>query len=433
MLLKENSQFISALSSSSSAASVPTVLLGVCGVYEKDRSLPPFSGDRISFRPWWGVSLQTVFAVLAFAFAGVFGLSTLSKYHYDADVWLAVVALAAGLVLVASIFRTRIVLDADAIELSSLLSVRRMRRSDVVGYRMCKPGRGRTYLALRSRDPQAATVDVDMAVLDDPRCKPWFNDMPDLASRDARERQAAIDNDLALGATVEERRARASKIRTAYGWMFGLGFGFIAVDWVYDKPSLWFYGLLLIYVVACLGVTFFGPPFLLFARKPNTQGDPSRLGVLNMFWFPALGCISGLGFIHLADANAWKLLLTGCVSAALAIVWLAAGGPKVFRNDDWKVGLITVGAVALCLYSLVVGLNAVADFSKPVLDRASVTDMTVRHGRSTSYHLDLAFAHGKDRELVPKALYDQLEIGKPACVAARPGLFHIAWSEIERC
>jgi hypothetical protein len=402
-------------------------------VHQKDRPLPPYRGGRISFRPWGGVSLQVVFGFLAFAFAGVFGLSTLSKYHYGADGWMAAAALAMGMLFVASILRTRIVLDADAIEMSSLLGVRRMRRSDVVGYRISKPGRSRPYLELRSRDPQAVKVDVDMAVLNDPRCKPWFDGMPDLAAHDAAEAQAAIDNDAALGTTVEERRARVSRIRNAYGWMFALGFGFIAVDWIYDQPSLWFYGLLLVYVVTCLGLIFFGPPFLLFARKPNTQGDPSRLGVLNMLWLPALGCFSGLGFIHLVDPNAWKPLLAGCVAAALVIFWLAAGGPRMFRDDDWKVGLIAAAAIAICLYSITVGLNAVADLSQPTLDRASITAMEVRHGRSTSYHLSLVFAHGKDREFVPKVLYDQLKIGGPACVATRPGLFHIAWSEVERC
>jgi hypothetical protein len=402
-------------------------------VYEKDRPLSPYRGGRISFRPWWGVSFQIVFGFIAFALAVVFGLSARSRFHYGADGWMAVAALGAGLLFVASILRTRIVLDADAIEVSSLLGVRRMRRSDVVGYRIYKPTRGRPYLELRSRDPQAATIQVNMAVLNDPRCAPWFDGMPDLAERDATQAQAAIDNDAALGATVEERRARASRIRTVYGWVFGLGFGFIAVDWVYDKPSAWFYGLLLAYVVICLGLTFLGPPFLLFARKPNTQGEPSRLGILNMLWLPALGCFSGLGFIHLADPNAWKPLLAGCVAAALAIAWLAAGGPRILRNGDWKVGLIAAAAAAMCLYALVVGLNAAADPSRPGLDRASITGMKVRHGRSTSYRLDLAFAHGKDRAFVPKVLYNQLKVGAAVCVAARPGLFHLAWSEVERC
>src|ERR1700761_7237576 len=153
-------------------------------VYQKEWSPPPYRGARISFRPWWGVAFQRIGAFLAFAYAGVFGLSTLSRFHYGPDIWIAAAAFAVGLLFVASIFRTRIVLDADGIEMSSLFGVRRIRRSDVVGYRLYKPGRGRPYIELRSRDPQAAKLDVDMAVMDDPRCKPWFAGMPDLAARD---------------------------------------------------------------------------------------------------------------------------------------------------------------------------------------------------------------------------------------------------------
>jgi hypothetical protein len=346
---------------------------------------------------------------------------------------MAAAAFVVGLLFVASIFRTRIVLDADAIEISGLFGVQRMRRGDVVGYRIYRPGRSRPYIELRSRDPQAAKLGVDKAVMDDPRCKPWFAGMPDLAARDFADAQAAIDNDATLGATIEERRARASRIKTAYLWMFGLGFGFLGFVWFYDQPNLWFYGLLLIYVAACLGLTFFGPPFLLSARKPNTQDEPSRLGVLNMLWLPAGSCFWGLEFIHLTDANVWKPLLAGCVAAALVIFWLAAGGSRIFRNDDWKVGLVAAAATALCFYSLVIGLNAVADRSKPAIDRARIIDMSVKQGRSTSYRLDLAFAHGKDRKLVPEVLYNQLKIGGSVCVATRPGLFHIAWYEVERC
>ena len=134
-------------------------------MYQKEWSPPPYRGARISFRPWWGVAFQRIGAFLAFAYAGVFGLSTLSRFHYGPDIWIAAVAFAVGLLFVASIFRTRIVLDADGIEMSSLFGVRRIRRSDVVGYRLYKPGRGRPYIELRSRDPQAAKLDIALDFL----------------------------------------------------------------------------------------------------------------------------------------------------------------------------------------------------------------------------------------------------------------------------
>jgi hypothetical protein len=379
------------------------------------------------------VTLQCFGAFIAFGGAAVFGMSTLSKFHYGADIWIAASAFLVGLLFVTSILRTRIALDADGVEMSSLLGVRRMRRSDIVGYRIYKPGRNRPYLELRSRDPRASKLDIDMAVMDDFRCKPWFDGMPDLAARDFADAQAAIDNDAALGATVEERRTKAAQIKAMYLWMFGLGFGFLGFVWFYDQPNIWFYGLLLIYVVACLGLTFFGPPFLLFDRPPTTQEQPSRLGILNMLWMPAGSCLWGLEFIHLADANAWKSLLAGCAAAALVIFALAVGGMKIFRNDDWKVGILGAAAAGLCFYSLFVGFNAVADLNTPALERATIADMSVKKGRSTSYRLDLVFAHRKDRELVSEVLYNQLKIGGSVCLARRPGRFRIDWNQVERC
>jgi len=131
----------------------------------------------------------------------------------------------------------------------------------------------------------------------------------------------------------------------------------------------------------------------------------------------------------------WKgpLLLTTVGSAIL--VGLA------FWCDPWlkkHLGTTALLLILCCSYGYGAGVkvNALLDQSTPRKYRVIVTGKNVSHGKSTSYHLNLApwgpNVNGQNL-MVSYSQYAAVKTGDTVCMLLRSGALRVAWSELGRC
>jgi hypothetical protein len=125
---------------------------------------------------------------------------------------------------------------------------------------------------------------------------------------------------------------------------------------------------------------------------------------------------------------------------------LAAFGSAIlvglaFWCDAWlkkHLGATALLLILCCGYGYGAGLqvNALLDRSTPETYRVIVTGKHVSHGKSTSYHLNLApwgpEVSGQDL-MVSRSLYTGIKAGDTVCMLLRSGALRVAWSELGRC
>jgi hypothetical protein len=382
------------------------------------------------------LTVQIVWAVLAVVLAGVGLLSQANgQENGPASAPLFLIGSLAAMALIVSIIRTRVVLTAAAVETYGLFGMKRMERADIVGYRRIRPSRAPAYLELQSRNPSAPVLRLDASVLTDRRTQPWFAGVQDLEARDKAEAQAAIDQDARLGATVQQRRKTASRLKVLYGALAVVGVGFLFARLFDDRAAPWFFIALAIYLAVFLGLALLGPVIQLplsRGRAGTFTGLQGRVGLLAVLLLPGLGSLAMLEGIHLASGQAQLTLVAGALAPAAVIVLAAGRGAGPFRDPGSA--LLACAACALCFYGLADGVNAVADPSAPRLDYGQVSNLRAYHGKSTTYYVELTYANGTAaEETISRSLYDQLHVGERACIATRPGALRLAWYDVEVC
>jgi hypothetical protein len=132
--------------------------------------------------------------------------------------------------------RTRVVLEADAIELYGAFSSKRLRREDIAGRRLMPQQYGPPVVKLFPRHTGQSALTLIQYLKTDAHFDAWFEKIPDL---DAEEAQASLDSvldDADINGSREEKLAALVRARRIAGGLQTATFAVCAWVWFYPHP-----------------------------------------------------------------------------------------------------------------------------------------------------------------------------------------------------
>jgi hypothetical protein len=336
-----------------------------------------------------------------------------------------------GACMVAAVWRSKVVLTADAIEVHGLFTVRRLARSEIAGRRLLSINYGQTLTELV---PSAAGMKAlklsSSSMQTDSFLDSWLGTLPDLDAKEAQAAVAEIAADPELGQTPEERLARlarARKLASAFNAV-----AFITCLWglLYPQPyAAAVFTAAILPWGAILLVARSGGLYRLDARRNEVRPNVAA-GLYMPGFVLLLRAVDDVGVLD------WQRTLIYGVLAAVVLCWAALMSDATLRTHRASV-------LALFALSCAYGYGAVV-LGNAGLDRAPGTEYRVavlgrhvsRGSRSTTYYLSLA-PWGPRREpkdvSVSRALYDRTPSGGVVCVRQGPGALGISWYVVDGC
>jgi hypothetical protein len=323
----------------------------------------------------------------------------------------------------------RVVLQADSIETFEVHRRRQMARRDIEGRSHVSSTRGPATWVLVPKPGFGRKIQLSSFLKTDGYFRGWMLSLPDLDAgkrRDAaRERSNAIAalkqrgfNELAI--------ERLSHFARGLNWaVYGVG---IASFFISNQLHLLIWMMIALPWAAILLVAVFRPYYRFGGPRNSPLPDLSMMLLIPGAWLTlhALQNIAPIGWrAPLSLTAIGSLILVG------AALWV---DPWLQRHRGTAVLLLFIG----CGYGYGAGLqvNALLDGSAPQAYRVLVVSRHVSHGKSTSYHLQLApwgpNVGGQDLMVSPSR-YAQTRPGDSVCMLLRPGALNVAWSELGQC
>jgi hypothetical protein len=375
--------------------------------------------------------LSAITVIPGIAGIGYFGFANALPNRQSAAIMTAVCAAFAllGLGVFASSRKTKLVLSTDRILLVDLFSSREIRRSDVAGFRTIQNPRGTSYIVLL---PVLAGVDklrIPKIYPFDANFYNWLQTLPDLAVSEALELEHAVDNDAALGNSVEERRATAQRARLLGRTLTIVTFAVAAWTWFVGVPYRLLVAILVLLPWAGLALA---AKYKGLFRIDSRNNDPHpSIG----FALLLPGLVLALRVIYDLDLIGWQRPIAYSLMIDAAICIAAA-------KLDSSLMKARSSLIALALVSIAYGfgvaaeVNALFDRSQPQVFQALVTGKRISHGRSTSYHLQLSGWGPKPEgieEMVSRRVNDITREGDLRCVWLRPGALGMSWYVVKPC
>lgn len=398
----------------------------------------PYSADRLAYpltyRSWLGATYNGLLGAMFFA-GGLLSAWSVSTRGLHPDIGTMLISaglLGLGGYMLLSAFLTRVVLTQDAIESYGPFGSRRMMRAEIDGYRTFQPSRARAYILLSSKNAQERPVRADAAILKNPRCASWFEQIADLKDRDKAEQQAQIDAAEILGSTPQERRAKAKIIQRVTLALGAVGFLLWGLTFFADNRNPWILAGLLALLPAVFGWLWFTGEMLFFA--PGVAAGNSIFARWTaLIMLPAFAAVM-MSWGHVAEPQSFQSIVLGVVAAGAGLMAVLSMVAKTEISKNFRPFLVSVAVSAVYLYGSFVSLNVALDRSRPTLLTARVAEMHVSSGRSTTYWTHLVFLSGTERNYaISRPLYRQLQVGKTACLGYWNGAFKVAWWDIVAC
>lgn len=396
---------------------------------EKDRfQFEPASYPRSfgSFARW---KLHSV--VSGFVLIGLGGL-LLGKSDLPLDDWRFAVlagALVPGFALwvmnMALVFRTKLVLTPDAIELHGPLRVDRILRRDITAYRLhCLAGT-RGFLELRHHASKSKSTKFQIFFKPEAEYVAWFSGINKLDDVEQLESIQTIESDDNLGASKDERVRR---FRLAMVWARCLGIASLLLSvWALIRPPP--YGL----VIPLLAAMPWAMYLLVWKFRSalmlkNAWGERIETYAVISILPPA----TVLLLRTTMDFNllSWSSLLLPvmCFTAPIAIAtfWL-------FPAIRGRIELLAGTTIALAFYftGAIPWGNVLIDSAKP----SNVYQITIlnKHeltGRPAVPYFTVTpwgpFSARNDI-VVATPIYSQYQVGDTVCLSLRPGAIGVAW------
>jgi hypothetical protein len=329
------------------------------------------------------------------------------------------------------VFRSKLVLTADAVEVHGAFRVRRMARADIAGRRTQALQYGQQLTVLRSRDPRAPELKISQSMRTDATWNAWLAALPDLDAQAARDLEAEVAANPELGQTPEERLARLAAARKLARSATFVTYAVAAWAYFYPRP----YGAALLAVAALPWLAI-----VLVARsrgllRIDSQRNDPRPSLALAVILPGIALLmrslTDVGMFEL-----WYVLAYAALVAGL-ITWAALTSDAALRARPWAALLLC--AVAGCPYgygAVVLG-NAELDHSAGTDYRVAVLERHMsRGGRSTYYYLLLGRWGARTepaQERVPRDLYLQAAPGSSVCIHRGAGALAIPWYVVRSC
>lgn len=336
-----------------------------------------------------------------------------------------------GVCLLAAVWRSKVVLTQDAIEVHGLFTVRRLARSEIAGRRLLRVNYGQTVTEIVPNTEGVKPLKFSSSSMQTDRVlDSWLGALPDLDARETQAFEAAIASDPELGQTPEERLAhlaRARKLASAFNAVT-----FVVSMWGFFYPRPYSAALLTAALLPWAAILLVAKSGGLY--RLDTQRNDVRPNVAAALYMP--------GFVLLMRAVLdvgvldWERALIYGALAAVVMGWAALMSDPTLRARR-------AAALALFALSCTYGYGAVV-LGNFELDRAPDTEYRVavlarhvsRGSRSTTYYLTLApwgpRTEPKDVS-VSWTLYNRTPSGGTVCVHQGPGALDISWYVIRAC
>jgi uncharacterized membrane protein len=374
----------------------------------------------------WQRGVYLLLGVFIFG-AGIFIVWTLgSPGKTGAALLLAVVPLALGLWLSATAVRSRLVIEGTRIEVRGACRAKSAELGEVEGFRTITTRNGSFWRLQRKEGLSSITIQKSF---DCDQLRAWFRQLTDLDEQDRKVLLDQIEQSEELGATPEDRLAKLGRARrlnialsgVAAAAAFGFGLGGDALH----VPA----AIVLAALPAALVYLVRREPLLYAVFKPKR--DP-RTDLCIAFMACGLGLILGNADLHFVELV--PLLEYAGVVGLLCCAGIFAAARRNPQFWGAMFGMLFVaGAYG---YGLAATADTVLDQSTPAGYAATVQGKHVSHGRSTSYHLDLAPwgpMQWRNDVSVGYGIYKKISIGEVVCLEVHPGLLRVRWYRMVAC
>ena len=204
----------------------------------------------------------------------------------------------------------------------------------------------------------------------------------------------------------------------------GLALGFVAAI-TGDPISS---ALVLVAPLAGLGMAASAPALFEIRRRGGGRGFSPLVGG------GVMGAIFAAIGPELFDAHMQLIGGAAGLAAGLAVAFATPARPSLGGPIQYVVVMAVFGALYGVAASTIVDVRF--DRSPPQLFRSTVTDKYVTHGKSTSYHLEIAPWGPSARESsvgVSESIYDAAQVGDPICMNLHAGLLGAPWYNVTPC
>jgi hypothetical protein len=332
----------------------------------------------------------------------------------------------AGFYLLAVAVFYRITLQFDSIEVFEIYRRRQLQRGDIEGRSHQAYGYSMSAWVLVPKPGFGGKIKLSTLLKTDKDYLSWIRSLPDLdlkkqkeAEQERREAVAALH---ARGITEATLRRAA----TVLNWST-YGFGFAGFFLSSVPPVLTWLLILLPWVAIFLVAKF--TPFYRFGGPRNGPLPDLTMALIGPGFFLMLSSLQ-----HVAPV-AWEAALSLAVLGSVLLTGAAFWSDPYLKT---RLGLSALLLALGCSYGYGAGMqvNVLLDRSAPQTFAVAVQSKRVNHGKSTTYHLQLApwgpHADGQDI-LVSSNFYARTKSGDRICMELRPGALNVAWSQVREC
>ena len=387
------------------------------------------SGEQVVIRPrGWKPHFEWLFPLMFLVVVVIIFVASDGETDRPPMLWFAAAGLASGAWLWKLIAR-RALLSDERLEYFNGYWSRGMIRRDIKGYREKRHNNGGT-LVLEAKDPGQKPCSVPIWIKDNSDSAFWFRDLRNLDEEDTTEAEATLAADPAFGADPESRQRRADFLKRAIRVLSAVGFGGLlgyAGDW--GRPWIILAAMAGPLLALLLERVF--PGQLRFVNE-NGNKDPRPSLVLALV-YPAFGlALLAYGSLQMVDIVAW--LEWTVPPAALVLLYLQARAPAL-RSNLLVLAGVAVGIYAYC--AAVLGFaNELFDRSTPQAYATTVLEVSVSHGRRTTYHITVApwGLQPKTTDItMPEDFYNSHAAGDKVCILVGRGLLGWRWYGLDDC
>jgi hypothetical protein len=334
-----------------------------------------------------------------------------------------------GIYLLAVVIFYRVELQADSIQVFEIYRRRHLARSEIEGRGRFSYGQGMSAWVLVPKPGFGGKIKLSSLIKSDKDFLAWIRSLPDLdvgKQQDARKEQTAAVKSLKQRGFAELTIRRLRRVAGGLNFVvYGLGLASLIVN---DQYHLLTWSMVALPWIAILLVGNFAPLYR-FGGPRNSPLPDLSIGLIIPGLFLTLGALRSISPIG------WVGPVCLAVFGSLLLVGAA------FWCDPWLKnhrGTTVLLLLLCCSYGYGAGaeLNALLDGSTARQYRVVVAGKYVSHGKSTSYHLNLApwgpNPSGQNL-MVPYSQYTQIKRGDTVCMSLRSGALRVMWSELGRC
>jgi hypothetical protein len=334
-----------------------------------------------------------------------------------------------GSYLVLSILRSRVVLNADDIEVRGVFSTQRIRRGNIAAWRIA-PTNFVSTLELFLAETGDKTVRIGMTMRTDPSFEDWFASIPNRDAEEVPESEARVRTDVDLGSSIEERSARLDNAARIGKWLTGLACTASLWGWFYPRPYQ--------FAIAVLVALSASVLFLKLRRTGLYQIDGRRNDIRPSLAVPFIVPSAVLALRAILDFSflEWKSLLAWVFVVGAGLTFLLANSDAVMLKHRFAIASTFLFA-SMYAFGVLAQADTFFDRSPRETFQATVLGKHSSQGRSgTTWYINVAPwgpMTSADDVSVSRSVYVSVSAGETVCINLASGALKIPWYVVTTC